>query len=114
MPDVQEYLSSQGFGQRIPLADGEVATVVLDRPVPWENGGFSWAVVIAKGAASEVEVEHSLDIEGDDWIPDIASPFTVSYGDTETGRIARMRFTWSGAAGHVKFLTASSIKTEAV
>ena len=91
MATIESTTAHQGLGSYdVSLDAGEAVIVHLTKAIPWERGGFGWQVFPTTGG--EVRVFHSLASSGDVWTEDESSPFDSAYGDSEPGRIERMRF----------------------
>lgn len=109
MASVTEFLSPQGkAGSQISLDAGESAIVTFNQTIDWDRDGISCTVFEAAGG--EMSVEHSLPTEGDDWSPELGSPFSVTTEIREHSRISRMRLTVAGATMKAQILSPEKFK----
>ena len=113
MADNQNFQTAQGLkGEDITLAAGETAIVTFHRAIKWDQGGVS--VELLPGDGGEIAYHHSLTADGDDWTPDLGSPFDEPASHREQGRISRVRIAATGAAGRAVVLAAADFLVEFV
>ena len=114
MAETSQFLSPQGLdGRRIVLETGESAIATFTERMSWGAGGVTWTI---NGEASDsgfsVAVDHSLHVDGDDWIPDRESPFNEPSNGVEEYRISRMRFANTGANAVIVILASGRMTVE--
>lgn len=113
MADSTTFQTAQGLkGESISLLAGEAAIIIFDRAIPWDRGGVS--VTLTPGDTGEVVYEHSLEAEGDDWTPDLGSPFSEPVSHKETGRISRLRIRAVDGPAKASVLAPQGFKLELV
>lgn len=123
MPGPATYTEGkQGRSYRMELAADEVATVTFGALETDWQGAVSWVAHPAQDVdgeyIGEVAVEYSLHPEGDDWSPELDSPFKEKTQGVETSPLERMRFTEQEREGTadteaiIEFLTRVPISIE--
>ena len=115
--ELPPFQSPQGLdGRAIVLDDGDSVVITFNKSIHWDRGGVSWTIGAsdpdAMAPVFSVAVDHSLNTEGDDWVPDPAGPFTKGSCGVEEYRISRIRFTNTGDSAKVVMLAPTTIDVE--
>lgn len=113
MGAVTTFLSGQGLdGRDIELDADESAIISFLGGVYWDRGGVSVSVFPDTNASGEMVYEHSLTADGDDWTPQLGSPFKLPTEISEQARVTRIRVRAPVTAGKAQVLSPVPVKVE--